>query len=183
MISKFEQSIQENLHCKPVLLRINPVIEKMPIPMRRYDEPFLPFTKAIIQASRNYVIGYIFDFAAYLALGAAGVIALERSIAYANGKATILDGAFADSRYVAVVGDMGFSVDAVTVKDRSISNVFDNRGISSVLVEDINKTTMFVVIDGQSLTLKVMGDNIIYADLSDNFEHSIGNSLREITFD
>ena len=48
-----------------------PRLLQIPLPMQRFDDPFLPFGKAIIAATRDVVCAYIFDLAAYLAVGAA----------------------------------------------------------------------------------------------------------------
>jgi hypothetical protein len=71
-------------HTKHLSLTLAPLITKMPLPMLYSDDPFLPFSKAVIDATRVHVSVYCFDLARYLALGAAGAIALERAIAYAN---------------------------------------------------------------------------------------------------
>ncbi|MEO1441816.1 MAG: hypothetical protein AAFV33_15570, partial [Chloroflexota bacterium] len=66
-----------------VLLLMRPLMSDMPAPMHYYDDPFFPFSKAIIGATRDVVCGYVFDFPAYLVHGAAGAVALERSMAFA----------------------------------------------------------------------------------------------------
>ena len=84
-------------------LMLSPRLAQMPLPMQRYDDPFLPFGKAIIDATRDLVCAYVFDLAAYLALGAAGAVALERTIAYAgtdDATVTILHAPFVGAAYV-----------------------------------------------------------------------------------
>ncbi len=48
----------------------------------KWDEPVLPFNKAIIDATADLVCAYKPNLGFYLQWGAAGVIALERTIAY-----------------------------------------------------------------------------------------------------
>lgn len=48
----------------------------------KWDEPILPFNKAIIDATADIVCAYKPNLGFYLQWGAAGIIALERTIAY-----------------------------------------------------------------------------------------------------
>lgn len=113
-ISRLE-SIQRDRQSQ-VALAIAPVVSRMPAVMQKYDDPFFPFGKALIQATRDVVCAYVFDFAAYLAIGAAGAVALERTVAYARGEAvTILHGPFASPAYAQLMDENAFGVDAVTL--------------------------------------------------------------------
>lgn len=113
-VTRFEDIAQERK--APVILRLNPTFEKLPLPIQRFDDPFFPFSKAIIQATEDLVCGYMFDLAAYLAMGGAGGIALERSIRYVGrDHITILHGPFANADYGAATDVTGFGVDALTV--------------------------------------------------------------------
>src|SRR4051812_25649910 len=95
---------------------MSPRLTKMPLPMQRYDDPFLPFGKAIIAATQDLVCAYVFDLAAYLAIGAAGAVALERTIAFVGeNNLTVLHAWFADSGYISAAE--AFGVDAVTLAD------------------------------------------------------------------
>src|SRR5690606_27503216 len=90
---KLRNAVQSRSSTTLVLL--SPAFEKMPLPMQRYDEPFLPFGKAIIDATHDLVAGYVFDLEAYLIPGAAGMIALERTISYLpSDLIEVLPGAF-----------------------------------------------------------------------------------------
>jgi hypothetical protein len=92
-----------------------PTINKLPPEIQRYDDPFLPFGEAVIDATRDLACGYVFHLGAYLALGAAGAVALERTIAYVPvGAIKILHGPFANAEYVAAAFENGFGADAVT---------------------------------------------------------------------
>lgn len=62
---------------------LDPVPEKLPLSITaRHDEPVLPFNKAIIDATVDLVCAYKPNLGFYLQWGAAGIIALERTIAY-----------------------------------------------------------------------------------------------------
>lgn len=52
------------------------------VDVTKWDEPVLPFNKAIIEATADLVCAYKPNLGFYLQWGAAGVIALERTIAY-----------------------------------------------------------------------------------------------------
>lgn len=97
-------------------LWLAPRLSQLPLPIQRYDDPFLPFGKAVINATSELVAAYVFDLAAYLALGAAGAVALERTIAYVAGRAvTILHGPFVGDQYLPISDETAFNVDAVTL--------------------------------------------------------------------
>ncbi|MCC7452183.1 MAG: hypothetical protein IT324_32585 [Anaerolineae bacterium] len=93
-----------------------PTLETLPPDMRPYDEPLLPFGKKVISETSDRVCAYVFHLAAYLAFGAAGAIALERTIAFVPPSiVTILHGPFASADYVGAVARTAFAVDAVTL--------------------------------------------------------------------
>lgn len=52
------------------------------VDVTKWDEPVLPFTKAIINATADLVCAYKPNLGFFLQWGAAGIIALERTIAY-----------------------------------------------------------------------------------------------------
>lgn len=113
LLSKLEAS---SITIRPDLaLMFAPSVAKMPLPIRAHDDPFFPFGKAIIDATADRINAYIFNFASYLSLGAAGVIALERTIAYANDKVTILHGPFCSKEFSVLADDVSINVDAITV--------------------------------------------------------------------
>lgn len=61
---------------------LDPSPERLPLPAGKWDEPVLPFNKAIIDATADLVCAYKPNLGFYLQWGAAGIIALERTIAY-----------------------------------------------------------------------------------------------------
>src|SRR5258707_5667660 len=59
-----------------------PAPNKLPYEIQRYDDPFLPYSKAVIDATADLACAYVFHLGAYLALGAAGAVALEKTISF-----------------------------------------------------------------------------------------------------
>jgi orotidine-5'-phosphate decarboxylase len=103
-----------------VCVGLDPVLERMPGPFLKYDDPFLPFLKAIVDATADLVCAYKPNLGFYLALGAAGAIALERIIAYVPRHIpVILDAKFNDIGHTAQAYARGafdaLGADAVTV--------------------------------------------------------------------
>jgi hypothetical protein len=97
-------------------LYISPQMDKLPPEFQRYDDPFLPYMRSVYAATEDLVCAYVFGFASYLAIGAAGMIALERSIALAaKTHITILDARFATADYACVWGETALGCDAVTI--------------------------------------------------------------------
>jgi len=60
---------------------LDPQPEFMPVEAAKWDEPVLPFNRRIIEATADLVCAYKPNLGFYLQWGAAGVIALERTIA------------------------------------------------------------------------------------------------------
>lgn len=61
---------------------LDPDVDRLRVDVLKWDEPVLPFNKAIIDATADLVCAYKPNLGFYLQWGAAGVIALERTIAY-----------------------------------------------------------------------------------------------------
>ncbi len=95
----------------PVRLRVDTL---------KWDEPILPFNKAIVDATADLVCAYKPNLGFYLQWGAAGVIALERTIAYIPaGIPIILDCKTGDIGHTQAAWARGlfdeWGVDAITV--------------------------------------------------------------------
>lgn len=91
-----------------------------PLPVQPYDEPMLPFARAIVEATADLACAYVVNPAFYLAEGAAGMVALERIVRLIPEDAVLIfDGAFAGSAHDAPAYARGafeaFRADAVTV--------------------------------------------------------------------
>lgn len=69
-------------HNSWLCIGLDPQPERLPLPMLAWDEPVLPFNKALIDATHDLVCAYKPNLGFYLQWGAAGIIALERTIAY-----------------------------------------------------------------------------------------------------
>lgn len=62
---------------------LDPQPERLPLTVvSRHDEPVLPFNRALIDATKDLVCAFKPNLGFYLQWGAAGMIALERTIAY-----------------------------------------------------------------------------------------------------
>lgn len=127
-------------HESRLVIGLAPRHTQMPAPIAKYDDPFLPFGRAIINATADYACAYVFDLASYLALGAAGAIALERSIPLVPREMlTILHGPFWTADYVHAAFDGAFSADAVTLArgDLEIVNVYTKDSRHAVFVKAV----------------------------------------------
>lgn len=96
------------------------VVANNPAPITYYDEPMLPFARAIIEATSDLVCAYKPNLGFYLAEGAAGVVALERIVRLIPPEIPIiLDGKFGDIGNTAEAYARGafeqFRADAVTL--------------------------------------------------------------------
>src|SRR5262249_45116152 len=97
-------------------ISLAPILNKLPLEMQRYDDPFLPFGKAVIDATADLACAYVFHLGPYLAIGAAGAVALERTIAYVPAPTIkILHGPFGNDEYVRAAFERGFGANAVTL--------------------------------------------------------------------
>ncbi len=86
----------------------------------KWDEPILPFNKSIIDATMDLVCAYKPNLGFYLQWGAAGIVALERTLAYIpNHIPVILDCKTGDIGHTQAAWAKGlfdfWNVDAVTV--------------------------------------------------------------------
>jgi hypothetical protein len=123
---RLQAAVSSKMAARGLLLQ--PALVTMPLPMLREDDPFLPWGKAIIGAVHDLVCVVVFDLAAYMALGAAGMVALERTAAYACASGdvlTVLHGPFATGDFVAAAGSGAFNVDGVTVSSPALIDVYD----------------------------------------------------------
>jgi len=99
---------------------LDPDPARLRVDALKWDEPVLPFNRAIIDATIDLVCAYKPNLGFYLMWGAAGIIALERTIAYIpNHIPIILDCKTGDIGHTQGAWAMGlfdeWQVDAVTV--------------------------------------------------------------------
>ncbi|MBE7512212.1 MAG: hypothetical protein HS103_05275 [Anaerolineales bacterium] len=99
-----------------IALGIVPHPPTMPAALARYDDPFFPYGKAVIEATRDHVCAYVVHLSAYLAHGGAGAVALERTLAYVPAPLLrILHAPFATGEYVRAAFEDSFGAHAVTI--------------------------------------------------------------------
>lgn len=99
---------------------LDPDPARLRVDVLKWDEPVLPFNKAIIDATLDLVCAYKPNLGFYLQWGAAGVVALERTIAYIPRHIPIiLDGKTGDIGHTQAAWARGlfneWGVDAITV--------------------------------------------------------------------
>jgi orotidine-5'-phosphate decarboxylase len=99
---------------------LDPDPARLRVDVLKQDEPVLPFNRTIIEATADLVCAYKPNLGFYLMWGAAGVIALERTIAFIPDHIpVILDCKTGDIGHTQAAWAMGlfdgWSVDAVTV--------------------------------------------------------------------
>jgi len=109
-------------------LYISPDIDKLPLEIQRFDNPYLPYMRAIYTATQDLVCAYVLDFGAYLRLGAAGAVALERSIdLIGDSHVVILDAAIASTRYAGLWEETAYGCDALTIADARVLSAYQAR--------------------------------------------------------
>lgn len=167
---------------------LSPKLDFIPLPIQRYDEPFLPLGKSIIQATLDDAGLYIFDFPSYLATGAAGIVALERTIAYVRDKAiTILHGPFTGKHYSVLADVISFRIDSLTVTLQDDMQYYLESPPYSTFwwngeITDrggvINQEHLVLLKDDASrLTIPIIHSNELLTDLSDTFVDTLKRNL------
>lgn len=183
---KFYRSTH-NIH-KTYAIWLKPSLSRLPLPIQRYDEPFFPLSKSIIQATQPYVGMYIFDLASYLAIGAAGIVALERAITYAKQDGiTILHGSFTGKAYSILADEGSLTVDGLTVTSLNdlayytshppygaflFANDDDKPNINRGGILTESSLTLYHP-DEQPIDMKVITSDSLLTDLTDTYAESI----------
>jgi hypothetical protein len=173
-----------------LVLSIAPRIAKLPLPIQRFDDPFLPFGKQIIAATTRQVCAYLFDFAAYFALGGAGMVALERTLAFAraNDRLTILDGAFAVPDYAESCGVAVWAVDGVTVANLESLSAYQAvcRSGAFLIAEEQKAYSTYAPLQSRlyiqpaKTSLRVLGEDILYQHRGDDFATALSKTLNDM---
>ena len=190
MTSKFIEKLERTISEKQthIALMIAPQMIKMPLPMKRHDDPFFPFGKEIIRATKAITPVYLFDLAAYLRLGAAGAIALERTMSYAVAECVlVLHGPFAGPAYVEISDENAFASDAVTLHSLQNAAAYLQRQDRGVFVLEQQEIAIdsypqnvggynphqgqlhITGRDGLIISLRVFGDDAIYASAEEDY--------------
>jgi len=180
-----------------IALFLNPQLVKMPLPMKLHDDPFFPFGRAIINATQKRVCAYVFDLASYLRLGAAGAIALERTIGYVSSDVvTILHGQFAGDGYVEIVEEDAFNVDAVTIADAADIDTYTYREDRAAFVvrkdsysDEIASKFPCFWMDDDLLTIpasqniirmRLVGENVLYTSHGEDYAEAACTALEKL---
>lgn len=154
-------------------LVIAPRLTLLMLPIQSYDDPFLPYGKAIIDATRDLVCAYVFDLAAYLAIGAAGTVALERTIAYARADGEtvcILHAPFATEDYVKAASDAAFAVDAVTLTATAPADPYLQAGLG---VYRTDRMAESLLSDEGTVEIRLLPESLVMTDRSETFAQSL----------
>jgi len=181
-----------------IFLMLNPRFDALPLPITRMDDPFLPFGKAIIQATQDLVCGYVFDLASYLALGAAGAIALERTIRYVGQDTiTILHGPFTGIGYTAMADATGFGIDALTLTNQDDMGTYLDKPPYAAFVVQKGAVTLDTLPEqggyfwpdchrfalkhnGNFIELRLTDNSILYAGKLDDFAQKTRDAVSAI---
>jgi len=189
--SNFYQQVADKIESRQSskAIWLKPTLDCLPLPIQRFDEPFLPLSKSIIKATNNSVSVYIFDLASYLAIGAAGIVALERAIAYANQDAiTILHGPFFGKQYKVLTEDQGLNVNSLTVAtDEDLTYYIDNSPYSAFLyngtllkdggVMSDNTLTLFST-NYANISIEIIDTNfLLQNNLSDTYIETVKSTI------
>ena len=157
----------DTLHASGLGMLISPRLAEMPLPLQKHDDPFLPFGKAIIDATHDLVSAYVFDFAAYLALGAAGAIALERTAAYVGGSALrVLHGPFVGGAYGEAA--RAFNADALTVASGQDADTYQATDLGVFMIRGHRLKLL-----GADFDLCLLGDAVLYAGQREDFAERV----------
>lgn len=117
-----------NAHKTHWMVYLSPQVDKLPLAIQRHDDPFLPYIRAIQDAIGDLICGYIFDLGAYLALGGAGAVALERSIHHVRETHfVIVDAAVASAQYTGFWDDTAYRCDGITIADARVIDAYRTR--------------------------------------------------------
>lgn len=190
-IEKLERLQQERQ--TDIALMLNPRPYLLPHPAQRYDDPYLPFGKTVISATRDLVCACVFDLASYLGIGAAGGVALERTIAYAGQDTlTILHAPFTGQGYSATADSTGFGVDAITLtRAEDVAFYLSNPPYAAFLVTDDEtppaeggvyqaKRLLLRGSGGQILQMRLTGDDILYGDGTEQFAERLRTAVEQM---
>jgi len=167
-------------------LYIAPKVDKLPPAFQRHDDPFLPYMRSVYAATENLVCAYMFNFASYLALGAAGTIALERSIALtAQTHITVLDARFATGDFASVWDEAAFGCDGVTITIEAPPLAYETRPDrqaftatdSEAYIASVNFST--AVIRLAQLTVPILPFDILDRARSLTFEDTLHSAVRD----
>lgn len=176
-----------------IALFLNPRLENLPLSIARFDDPFLPYGKEIIRASQDLVVAYVFDFASYLALGAAGAVALERTIRYAGDSLSILHAPFASDGYSAMADITGLGVDALTVTSESLLKPYLEKAPHAAFSTESGHipsegglfslsegSIRYFDVEGQERALRLTDDALLFASKREDYLELLRQGLEKM---
>jgi hypothetical protein len=181
MMSLYERVTQQGKR-QHLALHFCPRVVDLPLPMQRFDDPFLPFGKAVINASRDFVSLYIFDVPSYLAIGAAGAVALERTIDYLNDEIPcVLHGPFASTSFIKVLDKLAFGADALTISytPAAFTLVNVHAQVEGEWTPADDKLVLARQND-QVAALSVVGDSVVYRHRQFDFQEALRASFEAL---
>jgi hypothetical protein len=163
-----------------IALLLSPRMDRLPLPIQRYDDPFLPLSRAIIEATQDIVCAYVFDFAAYMALAAAGARALERAIGFVNPDTVkVLHGPFVGTAYSAMVERTAFDVDAITIYQADDVAYYQRHApFGAVQSGPLIAATKLTISDG--LSLYVTDEDVMFAGRGDDFAEQVRERVLDL---
>lgn len=156
-----------------IALLLSPRLDRMPLPIQRYDDPFLPFSRAIIEATQDIVCTYIFDFAAYMALAGAGARALERAIGLLDLETVkIIHGPFVGPAYSAMTERTAFDVDAITVYRKEDVDYYRTHAPYGAIqcLPAVGNATLFA---SDQTTIRVTDEDALFRGHGDDFAEQV----------
>lgn len=178
-------------------LWLSPRLDRLPVPIQRFDEPLFPFGKAVIGATQDLVCAYVLDMAAYLTFGGVGAVALERTIDYAGSESlVILNGGFTLPELAILTDENSYGVDAVTVADRRYLEPFTrrvDRGVfimqdADTLIDPMTLPTNAGVFDLEqrrlvmgmdpATTIQLLPETVLNAGKLENFKDVIRDAVQ-----
>jgi len=162
---------------QPFALWFAPRVIDLPLPMQRYDDPFLPYAKAVIKATRERVALYVLDVPAYLALGGAGAVALERTIDFLSDEvACVLHGPFGDARFTALLDKLAFGGDGITLMaGEQYALMTEDRLIAAHW--SIQAAGIVSAVRDVPFTLRVLGDEFVYQYRHHDFSEAMQRGI------
>lgn len=160
-----------------VALLLNPRVAALPLPIQRYDDPFLPFCRTIVEATSDLVCAYVLDFASFMAMSAPGARSLERIIGIiGQGTPKILHGPFVGTAFSPMLERTAFDVDCVTLFcAEDVPYYRANAPYAAFKADtDISGQRLSLVPD---LALRVTDDHVLLAGLGEDFASRVRMAL------
>ncbi|MCA9895448.1 MAG: hypothetical protein KC615_20830 [Anaerolineae bacterium] len=169
--------VLQNERDTKIALFLNPRMTALPLPIQRYDDPFLPYCRAVVEATSDLVCAYVLDFASFMALSAPGARSLERIIGIiGQDTLKILHGPFVGTAFSPMLERTAFDVDAVTLyRAEDVPYYCSNAPYAAFQADTgISGQTVSFTPD---LALHVTDDGVLLAGLGDDFAEQIRAAL------